>query len=418
MPRRFARLLCCLLALAVFAVGSPGAALPQRAYVWQRAWTPALRQSLPEIGPTFAALDVLAAEISFRDSTPAVSRITPDWVVLKAARTPIGLVVRIGSYPGSWAADAPPARLVIQTCREVLAEARRQGLVPAGLQLDFDAATARLVEYRGLLQTVRREVAPSRLEITTLPDWLRSPDFPALIRETDSYVLQVHSLEKPRAFADAYTLCDVGRAEAWIAQAAQLKHPFRIALPAYGYRLVFDAAGNFAALEAEGPAQTWPAGHQTRLVMADHEALAHFVQRLLASPPPGCEGLAWFRFPIPDDELAWSWPTLRAVMQGTPPEARLKLLARPNLSGSFDLAVTNLGTAAAAPVAFRVEWPDALLVAADTLGGWQLERVDAHTLIVRPPPFGSNGQLRPGESVGVGWLRLARPAPLTVTPIR
>ena len=389
--------------------------LTQRVYIWQRSWTQGLRQSVDEIAPAFAALDVLAAEISWRDSAPVVSHITPDWQVLQAGHQPVGLVVRIGPNTGSWEANSAQVRIVVETCRAILDESRHHGVNPAELQLDFDAATARLSAYRALLQTVRREVRPPRLVITALPDWLSSADFGPLIRETDGYVLQVHSLEKPRTISESYALCDPPRAAEWIARAARIGHPFRIALPTYGYRLIFDAAGKFTALEAEGPARIWPASHQSRIVMADHTALALFVQRLLASPPNACEGLVWFRFPISDDELAWSWSTLHAVMQGAPPEAHLALLAEATPAGTLDLFITNQGTASAEPAAFRVEWREAQLLVADVLGGWQLERLDRQTLVVRPPPHGSNGLLRPGESFRLGWMRLDRPASLTAT---
>ena len=294
----------------------------------------------------------------------------------------------------------------------MLTEAHRRGIEPVELQLDFDAATSRLDVYRALLQAVRREVRPPKLVITTLPDWLRSPAFAALVAETDSYVLQVHSLEKPGTIDDDFTLCDPAKAMAWIERAAQLGHPFRVALPSYGYRLVFDAAGKFTALEAEGPTQKWPEGFSRRAVIADATEIAHCVQLLLATPPRGCEGLAWFRFPTADDELAWAWPTLRSVMQGRIPPARLVLQGMPAVNGTLDLILANTGETNAEPVAFRVTWQDARLLAADALAGWQLEREGPTTLIVRPPPHGSNGSLRPGDTLQVAWLRFDRVAEL------
>ena len=390
--------------------------LVQRAYVWQRAWTPALRRALAESGPAFAALDVLAAEVTWQDSVPSTHRIQPDWPALQATQRAVGVVVRVGPCSGRWADGSAEVRAVIEACRASLADARSRGVEPAELQLDFDAPTARLAEYRSLLHAVRREVAPPRLVITALPDWLRSPAFTALGELTDCFVLQVHSLEKPDDIRQPYTLCDPVRALRWIAQAEKLRRPYRIALPAYGYRLAFDAAGKFAGLTAEGPALTWPAGYRERLVLADATALAALVKLLVAAPPTACEGIAWFRLPTDEDELAWSWPTLRAVMGGTPPEARLALRAEPTSDRSFDLSEINQGTAGAEPAPFLVQWHDARLVAADAIAGWQYERRGSGALVIRPPKFGTNGILRPGGAIAVGWLRFDGPATLTLAP--
>ena len=390
--------------------------LPQRVYVWHRAWTTEVKQSLAECAPSFAAVDVLLAEISWQNGGPLIHRITPDWPAMRKTSRPTGIVVRIGPYKGAWGSENLDTKTVVDCCRSILAETRENGIEPAELQLDFDAATARLAQYSDLLRIIRREVKPARLTITALPDWLRSADFSPLIQETDAYVLQVHSIEKPVTTSDDFTLFDPARAAGWIAQAARLNHPYRIALPTYGYRLIFDVAGKFIALEAEGSVRTWAPEQQIRTVIADATALAKFVQQLLASPPPACESLVWFRLPTDNDGLAWSWPALRAVMQGRSPVTNLVLVARPNIGGTHDLRLENRGEADSIPDAFRVTWLEAQLLASDGLAGWHFERPDSRSLIARPPPHESNGALRPGESLQVGWLRFDQLTTPTVVP--
>lgn len=405
--------LAALLALASAVLAR--AALPHRAYVWQRAWTPAVRAAVAETGNHFAALDVLVAEIAWRGGQAATTPVAPDWPALRAHARSVALVVRIGPTPVTWAPDSPATRAVVAACTQALARARAAGVEPAELQLDFDAATSRLAAYRDLLRAVRAAVQPPRLTLTTLPDWLRSADFAALVAEADGFTLQVHSLEKPATLAAPFTLCDPVKARDWITRAAALGRPFRVALPAYGYRLIFDGSGKFAALEAEGEPREWPAGYTTRLAIADAAEISALAGELLASPPPHCEGIAWFRLPIAGDELAWSWPTLRAVLRGEIPRARLALLASPAASSVLELILTNTGDAAAEPAAFRLEWRDARALAADGLAGWQVERAGPTTLLVRPPPHGSNGLLRPGQTLRVGWLRLDRAAEVTAS---
>jgi hypothetical protein len=125
--------------------------------------------------------------------------------------------------------------------------------------------------------------------------------------------------------------------------------------------------------------------------------------------------LVWFRFPTADDELAWSWPTLRAVMQGRVPAARLVLQTALAPGGTYDLTLANLGETQAEPRAFRVTWHGARLLLADGLAGWQLTRSGPESLVVKPPPHDSNGVLRPGESRPVGWLRLDHPVAVEAT---
>src|SRR5262249_51253646 len=146
-------------------------------------------------------------------------------------------------------------------------------------------------------------------------------------------------------------------------------------------------------LEAEGPPKVIVPARQQRLALADPVELADFVRQLLVSPPASCEGIAWFRFPSREDELAWSWPTLRTVMHGGTPVSALTLETTSAGHGVIDLFEANSGTADAAPAAFRVFWKDARFIGADGLGGWQVTRESADTVVIRPPAPGTNGRL-------------------------
>lgn len=379
--------------------------LKQSAYVWQRQWSPALRHDLVEDAADFSGYDVLGAEIDWPDGLPAVHRVEVDWETLRQAGRPVGIVIRVAPRNGRWTAGSVETHAVVDTCLDLGARARTHGVDPAELQIDFDAATSGLGEYRALVREVRQQVAPHRLVITALPDWMNTSDFQNLLLEVDAYVLQVHSLEKPGRIEATYKLFDPERATRWIETASSLHHPFRLALPTYGYRLDFDRDGNFAALEAEGPQHLVVPVQQQRLALSDPAVLADFVRPLLASPPPACEGISWFRFPVREDELAWSWPTLRAVMHGTVPVSGLTLLCAASGHGLLDLFEVNQGAADATPASFRITWKEARLKSVDGLGGWRVERESADTIVVRPPLPGSNGLLRPGDRLRVGWIR-------------
>jgi len=88
-----------LLALACQPRERAAGPLPQEAYVWQRAWTPAVREAVSQT-PDFAGLTVLAAEIDLSRSPFRAFRVGIDWQALRDAGRPVGLALRIGRFQG------------------------------------------------------------------------------------------------------------------------------------------------------------------------------------------------------------------------------------------------------------------------------------------------------------------------------
>lgn len=395
-------------------LGATGGEFGQRAYVWQRVWTPAVCRAVTEHAHSFEAVDVIAGEVSFAPMVTIAAH--PDWSVLSATTVPVALVVRVGRCSSDWNPSAPETASVISTCRRVMLEAREHGLDPIELQLDFDAAASRLHAYRTLLEQVRVQVAPRRLVITALPSWMDSPDFAPLIAAVDGYVLQVHSLQKPQSTADKFTIFDGEHATDWVTRAAAYGRPFRVALPTYGYAVGFGRDGRFLGLQAESTARAWPAGTAVRSVKADAGAVAEFVRRIAARHPPACRGIAWFRLPTDEDALAWRWPTLDAVMRGDALGPRPTLETRTGANGALDLVLVNGGTAEATHVALRANWPGAQVLAFDAIGGWRIERGQGGSLVVRRAASEATASLAAGESVTVGWVRLDRPAAMIALP--
>jgi hypothetical protein len=402
--------------LAASQVPEEPPALSQDIYIWQRAWTPHLGQSVRENGQAFGILDVLAAELSSGSRTPRASYTKPDWSALVASGRRIGIVVRSGPAPIAEGGSGPAAAdLLIGVCTQALAQSRAGGVDPVELQLDLDAATGSLPAYRVLLHRLRDSVRPVALVVTVLPDWLRSPEFAPLVSEAGSYVLQVHSLERPQVREKPFTLCDPARAERWIGEASRLGIPFRVALPTYGYRVSFGADGRFFGIQAEGPARAWPAGGSVRTVMADPDSIAALVRRLSETRPGVCMGIVWFRMPSEDDQLAWRWKTLRRVMSGEVPRGHLVLRAPETADGLVDLAVLNDGEAQVSVSAFDVSWRGACLIASDGISGWRVERNSRGGLTLDPPAW-DDSPLFPGERREIGWMRLSAPAHIEGTP--
>ena len=125
------------------------------------------------------------------------------------------------------------------------------------------------------------------LSITALPTWLADGGFAPLVGDLDHFVLQVHSLEKPETIDRPVTLCDPQKTVAWAEMANEAGTPFHVALPTYGYRLVFDTDDRFVALSAEGPRPVTPPGYRVGVVMANPLAMAPLAAHLRRHRPPG-----------------------------------------------------------------------------------------------------------------------------------
>lgn len=407
-----------LLALSLLlpAFGAHGETWTREVYVWQRQQGAEVAAALDLAKPLADGFNVLAAEVAWSGGQPVVTRLVPNYARLAKLGRPVGLSLRVGTFPGPFAADDTPARTLAALAASLLAEARVAGLEASELQIDFDCAEAKLAGYRVWLGALRRAAGKTPLVFTALPVWLaHEADFAALARAADGFVLQVHSLEKPTAPDAPFTLCDPERALRWAAQAGRAGVPFRVALPTYGYRVAFDATGQFFALTAEGPPPAWPAGTQVRVARADAVAMAMLAHSLEKSPPPNCIGVIWFRLPVEGDRLNWAWPTLAAVLRGETPAAKLTVALEWPEPGLAEIVVVNAGTTSEPPPArVALRWPAGeKLLTSDGLGGFRLEarngEAQMNAVAATVPP---DALLAPGQRRKLAWLRFANEIPL------
>lgn len=393
-------------------------------YVWQRRHTEALAEAVQARAARFGATVVLAAEVSWKKAPhlppppgakpehttpqppiPVVTRVAIDWESLQTV-SKVGLALRINAYPGPFTADDPTTRLLTALAYDLVREARDHGVAPVEFQIDFDAATEKLDGYREWLRVLRPAVAPVPLVFTALPTWLGSSKFAKLARAADSYVLQVHSLQRPARPDSPILLCNPVAARAAIERAGRIGRPFRVALPTYGYTYAFDAKGNFAGLSAEGTAPAWQGqpGYVVRELSAEPVSLAGLVASLRADRPAAMTGLIWYRLPVAGDRLNWSWPMLTAVMQGNAPEARLVATPRRNDRGLIEFTLTNAGDGDfSGPVKLTARWQTARRIAADGIGGFTIAGDGAQAMRLTSPAL----RLPAGETQVIGWLRLS-----------
>jgi hypothetical protein len=398
-----------LLGLAIALWPRPGPVasgpLAQSVYVWQRAWNEAVLVSVLQHGTNFSQVCALAAEVSWAAGRPHTVRVPINYDALHLSGRPAGLALRIGAFAGPFGVDDERAKGLAELAASLVSEAQSNQLEVAELQLDFDCAESKLNGYGQWVRAIKRRVSPVPVVITALPSWLKRRAFGDLIKQADGYVLQVHSLERPRDAGPAFTLCDPGAARRAVERAAQFGRPFRVALPTYGYLVAFNSSGKFVGLSAEGPALSWPPGVQTREVRADAAALAELVRSWTARRPGCLAGLIWYRLPVAGDRLNWSWPTLAAVMEGRSPSSGLQAQARKPEPGLVEIEIRNTGNGDhVGPVSARVEWAQARLVAKDGVNGFEPIEETANALSFQCRNRAA--RIRPGETVVAGWLRL------------
>jgi hypothetical protein len=397
--------LAAILFARVAAAQSP-APLPHQVYVWQRAWTGPVREAVTQHATNFERLVALAAEVSWRGRQPSLTRVALDYAALAGAKTPVGLALRIGPWPGPFSTNDTAATFLTSLAAALVEEAKAKGVIPCELQIDFDCAASKLDGYRVWVEAIRRKVAGTPVAITALPSWLNEGSFPALAGAADGYVLQVHSLDRPAALDAPFTLCDPEAARRAVERAGRIGAPFRVALPTYGYLLAFDAAGCFAGLSAEGPGRDWPEGAQLREARTDPVQMAQLVQTWNTNRPAALRGIIWYRLPVQGDTLNLRWPTLAAIMEARIPRTDARAESRRVEPGLVEISLVNHGELdLSSRLAVEVLWQSARLVAGDGSSGFDL--VDGGPSTVQFQTTSKTYRLPAGEKQVIGWLRLS-----------
>jgi len=384
--------------------------MAHHAYVWQRAWGPAVTRAVEESRDRLSRLIVLAAEVSFRNGSPRVVRVSLDYGTLARHPRPVGIALRIGPYSGPFDSDCTATRLVCGVAGKLVNNARKAGLEPAELQLDFDCAESKLSSYRRWVEAVRAEVMPTPVTITTLPCWLKHGNsFERLVSAADGYVLQVHSFELPKARDEEPRLCDPDAARRYVETAARFGKPFRVALPTYGYTVAFDPDGKLLGITAEGAGGQWSGRARVCTVRANPDAMAMLVREWTNSRPSYLSGIAWYRLPVATDMLNWRWPTLEKVMDGVVPKPKAVVETRHTSHGLIELDIFNAGTAdASLDLCVAVRWQDARVVASDALGGFRGSAAQPDRFHLTGPGSPFAPRLGPGERKTIGWIRFSR----------
>lgn len=380
--------------------------LRQRGYIWQREWTPAVIDSLGEAARRMDGVVILGAEINFAGKKPEIVKASIDWEAVKGRTEHCSVALRVAPFAGSFRAEDSPARTIVDVAKEILGDARAHQVQIEEFQFDFDCAQKNLRSYRAWLQTLRSTIQPSRFAVTVLPAWLDNPEFLPLVREADSYVLQVHSV--PTSSGSA-TLCNPHSAREWAAKAAKLGLPFSVALPTYRCIAGYGPDGKLLSVAMDSVQPSWPPGTRILEFGADADDIAALVDAWKKVRPNQLHELIWYRIPIATDTRNWRWVTLSAVMAGHRPEHKLRVLQEG--ANPIDLAILNEGEA---DEQFNsnvmATWSGAGLNASDALSGWNVRSENDRAVFSTVAKRGI--RLPPGATRKIGWLRFDQPTNL------
>jgi hypothetical protein len=389
--------------LFLFAFASSAVAFDQSIYVWQQDWRQETIDAVARMNDVSANYKVLALNAGVADNgTVTLKSIPVSWAAFDESRGVCPVLRANATFARAIIKGKreETANAVAEKLHEVLTAARRAGVNVTGFEVDYDCPTRKLRDYRAFVAELSEMLPGVKLSITTLPTWLKSSQFARLVEPLDHFVLQVHSLEKPTTVDAPLRLYDLSALPRCFRRAAATGTAFKVALPTYGYHVVYDRAGLFHGLQAEGPAIGKP-GYTERLVFADPVEMAAVVRQLRADTPSNCRGIAWFRLPVDTDTLNWSYHGLRAVMKGRRPDIRVDAAVVENDSGLFDIRVENSGqqNVIGGRVEVALNWP-AAVIAHDAVGPWKLRRNGDTAVLTGPMP-------ELDEPRRIAWLRVA-----------
>lgn len=404
-----------LATLLVFATGCRdrtvvSGPLPQRGYVWQQNWTPAVKEAIPEAAKHLQGVVLLGAEIRFAQGKPSVVRTNIDWPAVQRAQVPCAIALRVAPFGGPFVATDAVGRAITDEAKALLAEMKKQGVLVTEFQLDFDCAQKKLAGYRIWLHAVRSAVQPVPLVITTLPAWLGESEFKPLIGDVDAYVLQVHSVQ----MREQTQLCDPTQARSWVTRAGKLGRPFSVALPTYRCVAGFAPDGHLLDVAMDALQPAWPKGTSTLELGARADELASLVHEWQTARPPAMRELLWYRVPVASDLRNWRWPTLDAVMAGRAPAHRLEVkISRISSIDPIDLALYNAGEAdEPLDCTITITWKGGRPESADALPGWTLATGEGRAVFTTTEA--ARLRLPPGEKRHIGWLRHETETPIEI----
>jgi len=376
-------------------------------YVWQRYWGEDVRTAVRQASGRVSGFVVLGGEISWDSGRMKYVSADPDYSLLAEQQKPAGIALRLGPYPDKFKPGGKTATRIADIVRTLVDQASAGGLKVSEFQIDYDCPESKLDSYRYLIEALRKNIADVPLTITALPSWLKHRSFKRLAMLTDGYVLQVHSLERPKSIDEPMILCDRSSSLLWVRRAGRIGVDFRIALPTYGYLAVFDADGKFKGLIAEGQNRDWDSDTQLVKVSADPAKMSGLVSVWQANRPASMKGIIWYRLPVEGDRLNWPPVTLSTIIAGKVLVNSLRVEVDYPSQGLAEIMLVNDGnTDQRSDLPIKVHCPRDKIIACDGMRGYSIDKRTAKGFVLAHDGSRAFSTIRPGQRLKIGWIRL------------
>jgi hypothetical protein len=234
-------------------------------------------------------------------------------------------------------------------------------------------------------------------------------EFETLIRNVDSFVLQVHSVTPPRSTEHRIDLCPVDAARKAVEIAGSFEVPFRVALPTYGYLVAYDSKGNYVGLSAETLPSDWPMDSFIKEAWSDPKSIAGLVSEWENQRPCSMQGLIWFRMPIEGDRMNWPWQTFNEVRKGNIPMPKLIIDVHQSSNELIEVFLCNQGNATAfTPPEVIISWKNAKFLGGDGIQKFELFNSSTNEVVLKNASNSQRFRIKPNHRLPIGWFRLDR----------
>lgn len=305
--------------------------LPQEAYIWQKKWVQSIEPAIKQTAPYIIGWRFLAGEYE-PDGQVIYPAIQYEW--LQQSQLPLTAVYRFDRLR-----PLPSVEEILALIQNSPAYQRYH---IHKIELDLDWPTSKLNLYITLLKSLKEKMPTNiQLNITMIPDWLRSPFFAELSEQVPCPVLQVHSVDNPQT-----GLFNPQNAMNYILTMNRLsRHPFYVALPTYGLKIQTTPTGRIYAIEGENNFQTGQTGKE---LYSDPQQIKKLIQELQQNTPSQLHGIIWFRLPIANDQRNWSQNTWLAMIRHQPLKGHIvtQEIPDPENPGAIKLSLVNQGNIA------------------------------------------------------------------------
>ena len=381
-------------ATTTFAKGS----ISQEVYVWQRVWTPEVKEAVISRAPTFNATTLLAAEIDFSNQQWTTQPFSAPLTYAQNNSLKFALAFRIHSN----AAKSRWSKSAIERVTQII---RHYSTYTKTIQVDYDCPSKKLSDYALFVAHLKAQFPDKKIEITCLPDWLNYPEFSDLVSYTDRFIMQVHGVS---GHGKGRALCNPDAAYEVALTCSKFQKPYLIALPTYRHAVSYNDKEVITNIASEGHYQY--ANYE--IAAANPHQLAELMKRWHHQRPQLMEGIIWYRLPVDTDRMNWTWSTLQQVRQGNqPPQAKPEFIIDKLDDGNHTISITN-------PSQQHLEWPEKIYL---TWQGFSISQRLTKAYTTQAISRNKNMILKwnhktpypisPGETIKLGSLRFTNPSP-------